>query len=94
MTVVWTPAARDDLGAIRSYIENEDAHAARRVVRTILAATDRLPAHPAIGRPGRASGTRELVILRTPYIAAYRVHGGRVEILRVLHGARRWPDQF
>jgi len=28
---------------------------------------------PEIGRPGRIEGTRELVIPRTPYIAAYRI---------------------
>ncbi len=94
MTVIWTPEARDDLGALRSYIEFEDRGAARRVVRAILAATDRLPEYPGIGRTGRVTGTRELVIQRTPYIVPYRVRGGEVEILRVLHGARRWPDRF
>jgi len=28
--------------------------------------------HPAMGRPGRIAGTRELVIVRYPYIVAYR----------------------
>jgi toxin ParE1/3/4 len=42
---------------------------------------------------GRASGPdRELVIPRTPYIAAYRIE--REMILRVLHGAQAWPDEM
>jgi plasmid stabilization system protein ParE len=49
---------------------------------------------PEIGRPGRIEGTRELVIQRTPYIAAYRIDGETVRILRVLHGAQEWPDEW
>jgi toxin ParE1/3/4 len=40
-----------------------------------------------MGREGRIAGTRELVVRRTPLIVVYRVQVGRVEILRVLHGA-------
>jgi plasmid stabilization system protein ParE len=47
-----------------------------------------------MGRPGRVIDTRELVIDRTPYIAAYRITGDKVRILRVLHGARQWPDEM
>jgi plasmid stabilization system protein ParE len=46
-----------------------------------------------IGRPGRISGTRELVLTAFPYIIAYRVTD-RIEILAMMHGARRWPDKF
>jgi plasmid stabilization system protein ParE len=49
---------------------------------------------PEMGRPGRIEGTRELVISRTPYIAAYRILGGTVQILRVLHGAQQWPEEM
>jgi toxin ParE1/3/4 len=47
-----------------------------------------------MGRPGRIDGTRELVINSTPYIAAYRIEGETVRILRVLHGAQQWPDEM
>ena len=49
---------------------------------------------PEIGRPGRIEGTREMVIHRTPYIAAYRIADDTVRILRVLHGAQRWPEEL
>jgi toxin ParE1/3/4 len=49
---------------------------------------------PESGRPGRIEETRELVILRTPYIAAYRITGDTVRILRVLHGAQQWPEDM
>ncbi|WP_242518673.1 MULTISPECIES: type II toxin-antitoxin system RelE/ParE family toxin [Thiorhodovibrio] len=50
--------------------------------------------NPSIGRLGRVRDTRELVISGTSYIVAYRVVGDLVLILRVLHGARRWPQRF
>ena len=54
-------------------------------------AVELLATHPASGRIGRVPGTRELVITGTPYIVPYRVRGDAVEILRVFHGARKWP---
>ncbi|TJV25813.1 MAG: type II toxin-antitoxin system mRNA interferase toxin, RelE/StbE family, partial [Mesorhizobium sp.] len=45
-------------------------------------------------RPGRIAGTRELVVARTPYIAAYAVVADTVRILRILHGAQMWPDEI
>jgi toxin ParE1/3/4 len=47
-----------------------------------------------MGRPGRIDGTRELVISRTPYVAAYRIAGDTVLVLRLLHGAQQWPDDM
>lgn len=58
----------------------------------IEAAVARLADHPQSGRPGRALGTRELVVPGTPYIVAYRVEQAAVVILRLLHGAQRWLD--
>jgi plasmid stabilization system protein ParE len=49
---------------------------------------------PEMGRPGRIEGTRALVISGTPYIAAYRIDGEALRILRILHGAQQWPDEM
>jgi plasmid stabilization system protein ParE len=43
--------------------------------------------------PG-ASMARASFIPRTPYVAAYLVDADTVRILRVLHGAQMWPDEF
>jgi plasmid stabilization system protein ParE len=45
--------------------------------------------HTAGDDPRAAAG----VVPRTRYIVPYRVTGELVEILRVLHSARRWPDE-
>ncbi len=39
-------------------------------------------------------GTRELVVTGTPYVIAYRVEAHAVVVLRVMHGARRWPERI
>ena len=54
----------------------------------------RLAANPALGRAGRVPTTRELVVSPTPYLIVYRVRSETVEILRIFHGARQWPDQL
>ena len=77
------------LEGIRERIAAENPIAASRMIERIRAAVLRLAASPALGRPGRVAGTRELVIPRTPYIVPYRV---KVEIITILHGAQRWPD--
>ncbi len=57
-------------------------------------AIERLRLLPAIGRPGRVPGTRELVVPRTPFIVPYRLIGNHIDILAVMHAARAWPAQF
>ena len=80
---------RDD---IFSYIEAENPRAAVHVDEQIANAARRLLDFPDSGPPGRVAGTRELVIPRTSYVAAYLF--GTVRILRVLHGAQMWPDEL
>jgi toxin ParE1/3/4 len=90
--VIWSDEAIDDLASLRAYISKDSPLSARRVASMIVDSVEALlPANPKIGRPGRISGTRELVIPHTPYIVPYRLRDGAVNILRVYHGARRWP---
>ena len=94
MKVVWTRLALDGLNSAYDYVAEEQPGAARRMIERIEAAVEALRRHPEIGRPGRADGTRELVVTGTPFIAAYRVKAKRVEIVALIHGARRWPEEF
>ncbi len=92
MPVVWTAPALRQLEEIQDYIAADDPLAAFRVAQVIRSrVNDDLSEHPNLGRPGRVSNTRELVIAGTPYIVAYRVRGEEVEILAIKHGAQRWP---
>ncbi len=91
MEIIWLRRAVNDLVALRRYIGQDNPDAAYRISVRLLEAVARLAQHPAMGRPGRVPGTRELVIPGTPYIVPYRVRGGKLEILRVLHATQRWP---
>lgn len=83
-----------NLDAEADYISRDSPAAAERLVAAIEDGLELLARHPAMGRPGRVEGTRELVIPGTPYIIPYRVRADRVEVLRVFHAARKWPPKF
>jgi plasmid stabilization system protein ParE len=82
------------LWEIGSYIEAHNPAVAARVIGAIATSVDRLAREPGRGRPGRIRGTRELVVVGTPYLVAYRVHANEIEILTIQHGAQRWPDDL
>lgn len=94
MRVRWLRAAVDNLDKEAEYIAQDNPAAAARLVGAIRELVKYLATHPAIGRPGRVPGTRELVVPNTPYIIPYRVRGNVVEILRIFHGRRKWPPKF
>lgn len=88
--------ALENLDGEAEFNSRDDPAAARAVVRRIHDAVDNLKANPALGRPGRIQGTRELVVPGTPYIVPYRVRPrlNRVEVLRVFHASRRLPERW
>ena len=94
LEIRWLKRALANLEAEAEFIARDNPAAAGRVVGAIERAVGLLADHPALGRPGRVEGTRELVVPDTPYIVPYRVRGGAVQILRVFHGARKWPRKF
>ncbi len=93
MRLVWTQHALADRDAIFKYLESESPRAAVNVDDQIVAAVRRFSTFPRAAAR-RVAGTRELVVPRTPFIAAYVVTADRVRILRVLHGAQVWPDDI
>jgi len=91
----WSRRAIDDLEAIHAYIAKDNPAAARKIVLRIIESIETMIGeNSAIGRPGRVPGTRELVVSRTAYIVPYRVLHGAIEVVRVYHGARRWPERL
>ena len=94
MNVRYTRQALADLDEARAYIAQERPASAQAIGQRIREAIAGLNQFPDRGRPGRVDGTRDLVIAGTPFIAAYRVGGGYVDVLAILHGARRWPCAF
>jgi toxin ParE1/3/4 len=93
--VRWLPLAIAERHAQLEYISRDNPQAAIEQGDRIQAAADRLADFPELGRSGRKRGTRELVITGTPFLAIYRIHTAaeEVQILRLLHGAQRWPPR-
>lgn len=94
MKIVWTKLALHDLLHIRKYISADNPKAADDLLETIGKAIENLTGYPNMGRSGRVKGTRELAVIGTPYLVPYRVKKDRVEIVAVLHGSRKWPDEI
>ena len=91
MNIEWLPSAARTLEAQISYIAERNPQAAVDMGDAIEVAVSRLADFPESARPGRVPGTRELVVPATPFIVVYRIEVTGVVILRVLHGAQKWP---
>ncbi len=91
MQVRWTTAAASDLENIADYLFEKTPENAARLIREICDAVFALRIYPNRGRPGKKSGTRELVLPALPYIVVYKVEGDVLHIARILHGAPQWP---
>ena len=94
LKIVWSPQARADLREAVWYVAQDNPYAAKLLGDRIKEAIGKLPQQPHMGRPGRVPHTRELVITGTPYTVPYQVQRDRLEILRVFHQSRTWPENF
>ena len=94
MTIVWSARAVRNLAQLRAFIAADRPTAAADIANAILSSGEFLAERPALGRPGRLPGTRELVVPGTPYLVPYRVRGERLEVVAILHGRQRWPDRL
>ncbi len=94
MRVRWLRKALLNLDHEAGYIAQDHPKAAAEFVIHLRDSALMLGEQPNLGRPGRIPGTRELVVASPPYILPYRVRNDTVEILRVFHTARKWPDRL
>jgi toxin ParE1/3/4 len=91
MQLRWSGEAADDLERITNYLFEEVPQHAPELVRAIYHAPQVLLQSPHRGRPGKKKGTRELVLSPLPYIVVHRITDDAIHIVRILHGAQRWP---
>jgi addiction module RelE/StbE family toxin len=92
MRVRWTTDAADDLERICDDIAQSRPDSARRVAQSVIERIGTLETFPHLGRPGRVQGTREITFPPLPFVAVYEVHEEQIVVLRILHGAQRWPQ--
>jgi len=94
LRVKWLRQALLDLDEIEKYVTEDSPAIAVKVVVKIITAVTLLKEQQGIGRAGRVPGTKELLISGLPYIVPYRVKDDTVQILRVYHTSRKWPNRL
>jgi len=92
--LIWSPASRDDLRDIVSFISRDSPQRAEAFGYRLIVETDRLENFPELGRvvpEYRISTIREIIV--RSYRIVYRVDPERklVEIARLWHAARGTP---
>ncbi len=85
MHLEWTLPAIGNIEKAGDFISLNNPQAAKRMSERVKEAVEYLIEFPNIGRPGRVTGTKELVVSGTLFIVVYRVK------VPVIH-ARKWPE--
>ncbi len=92
MRIRRLPRAISDVDAIWLHVAKDDPEAVTRMVERLEASVARLVDYPQSGpaRPEIGVNVRSIVIGQ--YILLYRVEPETIDIIRVIHGARRLDD--
>ena len=92
MKVQWTDTALGHLTAIYDYIAQNSPRYAQGMVDRITRRTEQLVQFPLIGAVVTEYDDEEIrEILEHPYRIIYKVIPERIDVLAVIHGARRLP---
>ena len=93
MRLIFSPEAISDLREVRLYIQDDNPKAAAKVSKMILQRISQLEKFPDMGPlvPG-SKARRRLLIPSLPYSVFYSVQESVIQILRVYHTARQWPE--
>jgi addiction module RelE/StbE family toxin len=94
MKAVWTRTAIRDLSNVKEYVELDNPQAAREIALKIVDAGERIIQFPEVGRAGKVSGTRELLVPGTKYLIVYRRKKNAIHFLRVLHGHQNGLEEM
>lgn len=94
LRIRWLRKALKNLDDAYNYLYQENPSAAQRFVQEVHDQTELLITTPAMGRPGRVTGTRELVVAHFPYVIPYRLRAEEIQILRVFNTNQKHPDNW
>lgn len=93
----WTQKAASNLEAIHTYIAQDSETYATRFIKSLIATTEKLEKLPGIGRivpELKEYGFRELIYRNYHIVYQVTQSGEDIEILAVVHGARRIDNLF
>ncbi len=88
MRIRWAPPAVKDMQAISDYLKEHHSLYRQPTMRKLYEKIRALKETPHLGRPGRISGTREILFSPMPYVAVYRVREQAIEVWRIWHTAQ------
>jgi plasmid stabilization system protein ParE len=92
MKVRYSRLAVAELDAILSDLASKNPMAARRFEERVRRVEERIGRFPeGFQEIAQRPGVRRVPLLRYPYLVFYKVTGGEVIVLRVVHGARKEP---
>ena len=94
MIVHWTETAIKHLTAIHQYIAQDSPLYAQRVTDKIIRRSEQIAVFPQSGRRVPEyddPNTRE--IIEPPYRLIYRIKADQIDVLAVIHGAQRFPEE-
>jgi plasmid stabilization system protein ParE len=94
-TLIWSPAARDDVVRLRQFIELHNPEAAKRAAETLKKAASLLLTYPGFGKRLEGRQDRELFVPfgKRGYVMRYRLDGETIVILRIWHALEdKAPD--
>jgi toxin ParE1/3/4 len=92
MSFILRPAAEADIEEIAAHIAQDNLTAALRWIDDVHRCCGRIATMPRMGtlRSDIRPGLRMFPLGN--YLILYLEHGRHVEVVRVLHGARRWQS--
>jgi plasmid stabilization system protein ParE len=89
--ISWTTEALEDLRWIDAYLtKHADGQTAAKILATLRYRLTLLQDYPHAGPPVESQPFRSFIIRGTHYVAAYRIRGGNVEILRIHDQRENW----
>lgn len=92
MIVEWSEQAAAQLQAIRDYLARSSPGYAQTLAERIIQRTEMLADFPLLGAEVAEYGDESLrELLEHPYRLLYRVSAEQVQIVAVVHAARRLP---
>jgi toxin ParE1/3/4 len=90
--ILLSPEAASDIERVREFLDINNPEAAKRALRVIFPAFEKLQDFPDLGRPTEDADIRQIVIRfgAAGYIARYTVlpERGDVLVLRIWHGRK------
>ena len=92
--VYWTDTAVDHLRAIHAYVAQDSKIYADRLIDRLTRRSEQISLFPLSGRvvpEFRREDIRE--VIERPYRIIYRIKEEHINILAVLHGAQRLPQE-